>query len=232
MISIVIMSGGLDSAVVLAKAIADNLDKEHNIYPFHVKQYSRQNSKERAALWRTLDQFKQDLSTHPQVILNPTKFAEFRAPWLDSHDMHRTHQIDLDSTIIVPARNFIILSLACSYAMQISDSWMRDVHVWFGFDHSGKRNSKQPKDKSPWFVKSCFQAANDCSEAGKLIPHAPLQRLFKDQIIQLGIEYKAPMEMTWSCYNKLKYHCGKCSACQDRIQGYENLCIKDPTKYI
>jgi 7-cyano-7-deazaguanine synthase len=57
----------------------------------------------------------------------------------------------------------------------------------------------------------------------------PLAEMDRKTIINLAIELKVPIELTWSCHsNKAKTHCGQCYACIQRIEAFNSLGIKDP----
>ncbi|MHC1579741.1 MAG: 7-cyano-7-deazaguanine synthase, partial [Candidatus Alkanophagales archaeon] len=59
----------------------------------------------------------------------------------------------------------------------------------------------------------------------------PLVRLLKPQIVRLGVEVGAPLELTWSCYLGGERHCGVCEACVRRKNAFRAAGVEDPTDY-
>ena len=55
--------------------------------------------------------------------------------------------------------------------------------------------------------------------------------LDKDEIVKLGHEVNAPMELSYSCYKGTENHCGICESCMRRKRGFQKAGIKDLTKY-
>lgn len=53
----------------------------------------------------------------------------------------------------------------------------------------------------------------------------------KENIIKEGMNLKVPYELTWSCYEGGKVHCGKCGTCQERKEAFSNAGVLDPTQY-
>jgi 7-cyano-7-deazaguanine synthase len=60
---------------------------------------------------------------------------------------------------------------------------------------------------------------------------APLIQLDKAGIIRLGLELKAPLELTWSCYQAEELACGQCSSCLLRLKGFAAAGVADPIPY-
>ncbi|MDP3182365.1 MAG: 7-cyano-7-deazaguanine synthase QueC [Desulfobaccales bacterium] len=61
--------------------------------------------------------------------------------------------------------------------------------------------------------------------------HTPLIDLDKAGIIRLGLELKAPLELTWSCYLNDLRACGQCSSCRLRLKGFAAAGVPDPITY-
>lgn len=60
---------------------------------------------------------------------------------------------------------------------------------------------------------------------------APLISLDKTAIVHRGLELKAPMHLTWSCYQSEDLACGQCSSCRLRLKGFAQAGAKDPIPY-
>jgi 7-cyano-7-deazaguanine synthase len=60
---------------------------------------------------------------------------------------------------------------------------------------------------------------------------APAIDLNKEEIVKLGVEVGAPMELSYSCYNGRDKHCGVCESCMRRKRAFMNLEIEDLSEY-
>ena len=129
----------------------------------------------------------------------------------------------------VPARNTVMLALALAWAEVLG---ARDIFIGVNaVDYSGY------PDCRPEFIAAFEQMANLATRAGvegaKLRIHAPLQNLSKAQIIQRGIALGVDYAQTVSCYQADAdgRACGVCDACRLRRQGFVQAGVPDPTRY-
>jgi len=129
----------------------------------------------------------------------------------------------------VPARNTVMLALALAWAEVLG---ARDLFIGVNaVDYSGY------PDCRPEFIAAFEHMANLATRAGvegaKLRIHAPLQYLSKAQIIQRGIELGVDYAQTVSCYQADAdgRACGVCDACRLRRQGFAQAGVEDLTRY-
>jgi 7-cyano-7-deazaguanine synthase len=137
---------------------------------------------------------------------------------------------DIGKTIpstYVPARNTIFLSIALAFAETL------DADAIFigatATDYSGY------PDCRPEYIKA-FQdmttVATKKGLEGKTIEiKAPLLNISKARIIKKGLELKAPLEKTWSCYMGGIKACGRCDSCLLRLKGFKEAQVRDPIDY-
>ena len=59
----------------------------------------------------------------------------------------------------------------------------------------------------------------------------PIITLKKSEIIKKGLELKAPLHLTWSCYQKSRKACGICESCILRLNGFLEAGVEDPIPY-
>lgn len=130
----------------------------------------------------------------------------------------------------VPARNTVMLSLALAWAEVLQ---ARDIFIGVNaVDYSGY------PDCRPEFIAAFEQLANLATRAGvegeTLRVHAPLQHLSKAQIIQRGTALKVAYAQTVSCYqaDAEGRACGRCDACRLRREGFIAAGVVDPTHYV
>jgi 7-cyano-7-deazaguanine synthase len=124
----------------------------------------------------------------------------------------------------VPARNLIFLSVA----MGVAEARDADA-VYLGvnaLDYSGY------PDCRPAFVESFRQTAALALKRGvegrPVDVRTPLIDLTKADIVRLGIDLGAPLELTWSCYLGFDRPCGECDACRLRAKGFAEAGLDDP----
>ncbi|HWR77052.1 MAG TPA: 7-cyano-7-deazaguanine synthase QueC [Thiobacillus sp.] len=130
----------------------------------------------------------------------------------------------------VPARNTVMLALALAWTEVLG---ARDIFIGVNaVDYSGY------PDCRPEFIAAFEHMANLATRAGvegaQLRVHAPLQYLSKAQIIQRGIELGVDYVQTVSCYQADAdgRACGVCDACRLRREGFRAAGIPDPTRYV
>lgn len=127
----------------------------------------------------------------------------------------------------VPARNTVLLGVALGWA-EVVDA---DA-VYFGanaVDYSGY------PDCRPEYV-AAFQAMADLAtkrgvEGRTIAIEAPLLTKTKADIVRLGMDLKAPLDKTWSCYLGGPKQCGRCDSCQLRRKGFRGAGLEDPVPY-
>lgn len=126
---------------------------------------------------------------------------------------------------IVPNRNALILSAA--FALAVVE---QATAVAFGImaDDIG------PADTSVEFLEA-FLAMERVATRGYGHPDlellSPLAHLHKDGVIALGDRLGVPWNETWTCFRGEEVHCGSCSACWERRDGFTKAGVKDPTVY-
>ena len=121
------------------------------------------------------------------------------------------------SNVWVPARNTVFTSIALSYAESIGAEiiivgWNGEEGVTF------PDNSKQYMEK--------FNELIDVGSPDKIRIEAPAIDLNKEEIVELGIEVGAPMELSYSCYKGDDKPCGVCESCVRRKRAFKKLNIK------
>ncbi|HEY4929076.1 MAG TPA: 7-cyano-7-deazaguanine synthase QueC [Acidimicrobiales bacterium] len=124
----------------------------------------------------------------------------------------------------VPARNSIFLAVALGVAEA------RDLDaVWIGvnaIDYSGY------PDCRPEFIEAFREVARTGQKRGAegnpIELRTPLIECTKEQIVRLGVEHGAPLQLTWSCYRGGVRPCGTCDACVLRSRGFEAAGLSDP----
>lgn len=225
--SIILISGGLDSATSLAWAL-DTLEPPHIPISFF---YGQRHAKEQVCAKELCKHFHLE---EPRQVNLQEAFRSIGGSSLTSgvvsgnpseEKVERTAS-DLPPSF-VPGRNLIMLGVAASlgYVEKTYDI----IGGWNAVDYSGY------PDCRPEFFKACAEAINLAlygkmyhAESNPFVIHAPLVMLTKEQIIELGLRLDVPYELTWSCYAGGAVPCGECDSCKVREAGFKAIGIDDP----
>ncbi|WP_312514109.1 7-cyano-7-deazaguanine synthase QueC [Stutzerimonas nitrititolerans] len=218
--AVVLLSGGLDSATVVAMAKAQG----YSCYTMSFD-YGQRHRAELQAAERVASQL--GVVEHKVIGLNLNGIGG--SALTDSTiDVPETPEEGIPVTY-VPARNTVFLSLALGWAEVIG---ARDLFIGVNaVDYSGY------PDCRPEFIESFERMANLATKAGVegqgFSIQAPLQNLSKAQIIQEGIRLGVDYAITVSCYqaDDEGRACGKCDSCRLRKAGFQAAGVEDPTRY-
>jgi 7-cyano-7-deazaguanine synthase len=124
----------------------------------------------------------------------------------------------------VPFRNAHFLSVATSWAEVLGASQIFIGAVW--------EDSSGYPDCRPEY----YDAMNKVIRAGtrpstNITIETPLIYLSKRDIVKRGVELKAPLQLTWSCYRDSDMACGVCDSCALRLRAFAQAGIEDPITY-
>jgi 7-cyano-7-deazaguanine synthase len=217
-ISVIAISGGMDSCVTAAIA---NLD--YKLAFAHIN-YGQRTEK------RELKSFA-DIANHYRVkdrlIINYTHLAKIGGSSLTDTNI-AVSKADLNSKEIpssyVPFRNANILSACVSWAEVLNAS---AVFIGAVYEDS----SGYPDCRLDFF--SAFEKMVDLGTKPetKIKIVTPIINSSKAEIVKKGIELDAPLHLTWSCYQSEDDACGVCDSCALRLRGFQQAGFEDPIKY-
>lgn len=219
--AVVLLSGGLDSATVLA--MASDQGYECFALSFDYGQRSKTELNAAAAVVRSLA-----ISEHRIFQLDLAQFGG-SALTDSSIDMPEGHTDGIPLTY-VPARNTIFLSMALAWAEVLhADAIFIGVNA---VDYSGY------PDCRPEFIAAYEQMANLATRNGvsgePFKIETPLIDLTKSEIIQTGHRLGLDYSLTVSCYqaDETGRACGLCDSCRLRAKGFEDAGVADQTRYV
>lgn len=218
--ALVLLSGGLDSTVCLAIAVRDAPGVTAVTVDYGQRHRVELESATRVATALSAEQLvvDLDLSAWGGSALTDDAIA------VPDHTVGPSGAAPAIPTTYVPARNLIFCALACGIAESRGcDSIYLGVNA---LDYSGY------PDCRPEFVAAFQQAAalglKRGVEGHPLEFRTPLIRLTKAEIVSLGVELGAPLELTWSCYRGGAQPCGSCDSCVLRAKGFSEAGVADP----
>ena len=218
--AVILVSGGLDSATVLASARAEGFA----CYALSFA-YGQRHAAELAAAKIVAEMLGArdhrvvpiDLSAFGGSALTDLSLAVPEAP---------TTGIPIT---YVPARNTVFLSLALAWAEVLG---ARDIFIGVNaVDYSGY------PDCRPAFIDAFQRLANLATKAGvegdTIRIHAPLLNLTKADIIRQGLALGVDFSRTVSCYQADAHGraCGRCDSCRLRREGFQAAGVVDSTRY-
>ena len=219
--AVVLLSGGLDSATVLA--IVRNQGHETYALSFD---YGQRHKIEIDAARKIANSL--GAREHKVVKIDRSLFAG--SALTDDIEVPKNREIASDIPVTyVPARNTIFLAHALAWAETIPAA-----HIFIGanaIDYSGY------PDCRPEYIALFEMLANAGTKAAaegmRFQIHAPLIKLSKAQIIQKAVDLNVDLSLTRSCYDPLPdgQACGTCDSCQLRLKGFEEAGVTDPIRY-
>ena len=220
--AIVLVSGGLDSATVLAAA----RDQGYACYAMSFDYGQRHRAELDAA-----DRIASLLGAVEHRVV-PIDLSAFGGSALTDEDIAVPETgvvADEIPVTYVPARNTVFLSLALAWAEVLGST---DLFIGVNaVDYSGY------PDCRPEFIDAFAQLANLATKAGvegnAFTVHAPLINLSKAEIIRMGVELGVDYSETVSCYQAAPdgAACGLCDSCRLRREGFAAAGVTDPTRY-
>ena len=224
--AVVLLSGGLDSATVLALAKAEGFDLYALSFAYgqrhNVELVAAQNIAKRAGV-----------KDHKTAIIDLRLFGG--SALTDNIDVPKERAMEDISHGIpityVPARNTIFLSFALAWA-EVLNAY--DIFIGVNaVDYSGY------PDCRPEFIEAYEKMAQLATAYGvdnenRVKIHTPLIHLSKADIIKKGLQLGVDYSVTVSCYDPAAdgSACGTCDACTLRLKGFRENGMNDPARYI
>lgn len=123
----------------------------------------------------------------------------------------------------VPFRNAHFLSAAVSWAEVLGAT-----RVYIG---AVEQDSSGYPDCRPAYYEAFQQLIRTGTCDGNIQIVTPLITLNKAQIVRLGLECNAPLDVTWSCYREEQQACGACESCVLRLRAFAAAGVEDPIPY-
>jgi 7-cyano-7-deazaguanine synthase len=123
----------------------------------------------------------------------------------------------------VPFRNAHFLSAAVSWAEVLGAK-----NVLIG---AVEQDSSGYPDCRPAYYEAFQRLIRMGTKEGDITVRTPLIHMQKKEIVALGLELAAPLDLTWSCYAGSEEACGVCDSCVLRLRAFEQAGVRDPIRY-
>lgn len=218
--AICLVSGGMDSCVTAAIAHEEN----DELAFLHVSYGQRTEQRERQAFEALADHYDVKL----RLVISLEHLAQIGGSSLTDPSIAVAHA-DLTSRAIpssyVPFRNAHLLAAAVSWGEVIGAS-----AVYIG---AVAEDSSGYPDCRPEFY-AAFQNVIDLGTKPdtNIRIRTPVIDLKKSEIVQRGLQLRAPLDLTWSCYQASDVACGSCDSCALRLRAFREAGVTDPIPYL
>jgi 7-cyano-7-deazaguanine synthase len=219
--AVILLSGGLDSATILAIARRDGYDCHALSFA-----YGQRHRAELDAATRVVR--AQGITDHKTVNLDLSAIGG--SALTDASIPVPDHPTEGIPTTYVPARNTVFLAVAMGWAEVLEAG---DIFIGVNaVDYSCY------PDCRPEFIEAFQKVANLGTKAGVegqgMHIHAPLMKFSKSEIVRLGASLGVDYGLTVSCYSADAQGraCGICDSCRLRKQGFIDAGLPDPTRYL
>lgn len=224
--AIVLLSGGMDSCVCAALAARD-----FDAAALHISYGQRTEARERQSFLAIC----QRLNIHNKLIVrNEALRAIGGSALTDENIVIPTAEIfgdesghDIGNEIpvtYVPFRNAHFLAVAVSWAEVLGAE-----KIYIG---AVEQDSSGYPDCRPAYYEAFNQVIKTGTKEGTIEIITPLIRLRKSEIVTLGLELGAPLDLTWSCYSGRDRACGVCDSCVLRLRAFAAAGAKDQIPYV
>lgn len=210
----VLVSGGLDSAILLAEMVEKKIPK---VYPIFIRCGLHWENTELVYLKKFTNAIKSK-NLENLVILDVPVGDLYKNHW----SLTAKNVPDLntpDEAVFLPGRNVLLTAKALL--------WCNLNKV--GSLSLGVLESNPFPDATDDFFRNITDTVNQ-SVLGNVKLIRPYAGMHKTDVLKSGMNY--PLEYTFSCIRPINdLHCGKCNKCAERIKGFQQASIKDPTVY-
>lgn len=216
---VVLLSGGMDSCVTTAIA-----NQTHALALLHASYGQRTESRERQAF----EEIAEFYGAREKLIVRLEALAQIGGSALTDRGIAVPENRSGDSAEIpatyVPFRNAHFLSVAVSWAEVIGATAI--------FIGAVEEDSSGYPDCRPVY----YRLFNELIHAGTrpethIEIHTPVIHMRKSGIVRRGMELKAPLERTWSCYQGEQEACRACDSCRLRLRAFAEAGYTDPIAY-
>src|SRR5216683_871968 len=215
--AVVLLSGGMDSCVCAALACRD-----YEAAAVHVSYGQRTEERERQSFLTIC----QRLQIHDKLMVRNEALRAIGGSALTDEGIAVPDSEAIGHEVpvtYVPFRNAHFLAVAVSWA-----EVMGAGKVYIG---AVEQDSSGYPDCRPEYYRAFNQVVKLGTKDGGIEIVTPLIQMRKAEIVRLGLELGAPLDLTWSCYSRQDSACGVCDSCVLRLRAFREAGSADPIPY-
>ncbi len=222
--SIALLSSGLDSVTAIA-AIRERIGvRMALIFNYGQRSVEREiENSVKVCEHFSLDHRIMDIRWMQEITSTSLVNREAEVPSLNMEEIadgaDPSITVDSAKAVWVPNRNGVLINIAAAFAES-----MDCEYIIVGFN---KEEAVTFPDNSAEFIDTVNDSLSYSTQNGVRVL-APLIGLDKKEIVAKGMELKAPLEYSWSCYHGDDVPCGECESCLRRKRAFEMAGFKDP----
>ena len=219
-LAVCLVSGGMDSCVTVAIAHEEN----DELAFLHISYGQRTEQRERQAFEQIADHYGVSL----RLVVSLEQLAAIGGSSLTDHSIVVTAP-DLNAKGIpssyVPFRNAHFLSTAVSWGEVIGCQ-----SIYIG---AVAEDSSGYPDCRPEFYEAFQKVVSlGTRPETQITIRTPVIAMRKAEIVRTGLQKRAPLELTWSCYQESEKACGNCDSCALRLRAFREAGAVDPVPYL
>jgi len=219
---VVCLSGGMDSCVCAALAARD-----FDAYALHIGYGQRTEERELRAARGVAEAlgFKDFLHLKLDLFqrIGGSALTDERIAVPEAGEEIGAHNAAEIPVTYVPFRNAHFLSAAVS--------WSEVLGAKTVFIGAVEQDSSGYPDCRPAYYEAFQELIRRGTKEGDIVIRTPLIHLQKKEIVALGVELRAPLDLTWSCYSGSDEACGICESCALRLRAFRQAGLQDPIRY-
>jgi 7-cyano-7-deazaguanine synthase len=216
--AIVLLSGGMDSCVCAALAARD-----YDAAALHVSYGQRTADRELRAFQGICDR----LGIDDRLVVRNDALRAIGGSALTDSKIPVPESAAIGPGVpvtYVPFRNAHFLAAAVSWA-----EVMGATKVYIG---AVEPDSSGYPDCRPAYYRAFNEVVRTGTKEGAIEIVTPLIAMHKAEIVTLGLELGAPLDLTWSCYSREDRACGACDSCVLRLRAFQEAGAEDPIAYV
>jgi 7-cyano-7-deazaguanine synthase len=215
--AVVLLSGGMESCVCAALAARD-----FNAAAVHISYGQRTEERERRAFLNICD----CLGIHDRLVVRNEALRAIGGSALTDPNIAVPESAMIGHEIpvtYVPFRNAHFLAVAVSWAEVLGAE-----QIYVG---AVEQDSSGYPDCRPAYYRAFNEVVKTGTKDGRIEIVTPLIEKRKSEIVKLGLELGAPLDLTWSCYSREDRACGVCDSCVLRLRAFQEAGAADAITY-
>lgn len=220
-LAVVLLSGGMDSCVCAALAARD-----HRAAAVHVSYGQRTEERERRSFESICDrlEIRDRLMVRNEALraIGGSALTDEKIVVPEMHSLGASISEGVPVTY-VPFRNAHFLAVAVSWAEVLGAE-----KIYIG---AVEPDSSGYPDCRPEYYRAFNDVVKVGTKEGTIEVVTPLIAMHKREIVTLGLELGAPLDLTWSCYQREDRACGVCDSCVLRLRAFREAGAEDPIPY-
>ncbi|MFB6158673.1 MAG: 7-cyano-7-deazaguanine synthase [Candidatus Nanohalobium sp.] len=218
--ALVLLSGGIDSAVCLRKALQQHSEVEaiHFDYGQQTEHIERRNAQKQC----------REKDVELEIVDYRDVFSNFAEGTVRDKEYNSSNTVEDEHSVgYVPQRNLHLLTSAAAKAEHHSETG-EEIFLYIGVQ-SG--DAGDYPDCRPEFMELAEKTINQATEQHEFNIETPLISRSKEEVLELGQELGVTWELTFSCYNDENENpCGECPACIEREEAFQKIDFDDPIR--